>query len=54
MKIVALTGKNGGKLAELADVEVRVPHQGYSDRIQEIHIKIIHIIIFLIEQKVKG
>jgi D-sedoheptulose 7-phosphate isomerase len=54
MMVVALTGKNGGKLAELADVEVRVPHQGYSDRIQEIHIKIIHIIIFLIEQKVKG
>ena len=54
MKIVALTGKNGGKLAELADVEIRVPHQGYSDRIQEIHIKAIHIIIFLIEQKVKG
>jgi D-sedoheptulose 7-phosphate isomerase len=53
MKVVALTGKNGGKLAELADVEIRVPHQGYSDRIQEIHIKIIHIIIFLIEQKVK-
>jgi D-sedoheptulose 7-phosphate isomerase len=54
MKIVALTGKNGGKLADLADIEIRVPHQGYSDRIQEIHIKIIHIIIFLIEQKVKG
>ncbi len=54
MMVVALTGKNGGKLAELADVEIRVPHQGYSDRIQEIHIKIIHIIIFLIEQKVKG
>ncbi len=54
MMVVALTGKNGGKLADLADVEIRVPHHGYSDRIQEIHIKIIHIIIFLIEQKVKG
>lgn len=54
MMVVALTGKNGGKLTELADVEIRVPHQGYSDRIQEIHIKAIHIIIFLIEQKVKG
>lgn len=54
MMVIALTGKNGGKLAELADVEIRVPHHGHSDRIQEIHIKIIHIIIFLIEQKVKG
>jgi len=53
MKVVALTGKTGGKLAELADVEIRVPHDGYSDRIQEIHIKIIHIIILLIEQKIK-
>lgn len=47
---VALTGKNGGKLAELADFEIRVPHMGYADRIQEIHIKIIHIWIGLIEK----
>jgi len=52
MKIVALTGKGGGELADLADIEIRVPHMGFSDRIQEIHIKIIHIIILLIEQKV--
>lgn len=49
MKVVALTGKNGGELAELADVEIRIPHFGYADRIQEIHIKVIHIIIQLIE-----
>ncbi|MCG8306419.1 MAG: D-sedoheptulose 7-phosphate isomerase [Cytophagales bacterium] len=53
MKVVVLTGKNGGKLAEIADIEIRVPHMGFSDRIQEIHIKIIHILIYLIEQKVK-
>ncbi len=50
MKVVALTGKDGGKLASMADVEIRVPHHGYSDRIQEIHIKIIHIIILLVEE----
>src|SRR5512133_1327087 len=49
MKVVALTGKTGGRLAEIADVEVRVPHQGYSDRIQEIHIKVIHILIQIVE-----
>jgi D-sedoheptulose 7-phosphate isomerase len=49
IKIVALTGKSGGKLAKLADVEIRVPHNGYSDRVQEIHIKVIHILIDLIE-----
>lgn len=51
MKIIVLTGKDGGKLAGLADVEIRVPHFGYADRIQEIHIKAIHILIQLIEKE---
>ncbi|WP_421977495.1 D-sedoheptulose 7-phosphate isomerase [Roseivirga seohaensis] len=50
MKVIALTGKNGGELAELADIEIRVPHMGYADRVQEIHIKVIHILIQLIEK----
>lgn len=54
MKVIALTGNHGGKLSEISDVEIRVPHIGYSDRIQEIHIKIIHIIILLIENKIKN
>jgi D-sedoheptulose 7-phosphate isomerase len=49
MHIIGLTGKSGGKLAELCNVELRVPHSGYSDRIQEIHIKIIHSLIHFIE-----
>jgi D-sedoheptulose 7-phosphate isomerase len=49
MKVVLLSGKDGGKLAGLADVEIRVPHFGYADRIQEIHIKVIHILIQQIE-----
>ena len=51
MKVVLLTGKDGGQLAGLADVEVRVPHFGYADRIQEVHIKVIHIFIQLIESQ---
>lgn len=51
MKVVLLTGKDGGKLAGHADVEIRVPHFGYADRIQEIHIKIIHLFILLIEKQ---
>jgi D-sedoheptulose 7-phosphate isomerase len=50
MAAVVLTGKDGGKLSSLADVEIRVPHLGYADRIQEVHIKIIHILILLIEK----
>jgi len=44
-------GKNGGKINGLADVEIRVPHFGYADRVQEIHIKVIHILILLIEKE---
>lgn len=50
MKVVILSGKDGGKLAGLADVEIRVPHFGYADRVQEIHIKVIHIFMLLIEK----
>lgn len=50
MKVVILSGKDGGNLAELADIEVRVPHFGFADRIQEVHIKVIHIMIQLIEK----
>lgn len=50
LTIISLTGKDGGKLASLSNVEIRVPHFGYADRIQEIHIKVIHILILLIEQ----
>jgi len=52
MKIVLLTGKDGGKMADLADVEIRVPHFGFADRIQEIHIKVIHSLILSIESLV--
>ena len=50
MKIIGLTGKDGGKLAELCDVEIRAPKSDYADRAQEIHIKIIHSLIHYIEQ----
>lgn len=50
MKVIALTGKDGGKLAELADIEIRAPYSKWSDRAQEIHIKIIHSLIHYIER----
>jgi D-sedoheptulose 7-phosphate isomerase len=50
IKVVGLTGKSGGELADFCDVEIRVPHTGYADRIQEIHIKIIHSLIHYIEE----
>ena len=50
MKTIVLTGKDGGKLAGLADVEIRAPHSTFADRAQEIHIKVIHSLILGIEQ----
>lgn len=50
IKIVGLTGKDGGKMAPLCDVEIRAPHSQYADRAQEIHIKVIHSLIDFIER----
>lgn len=49
MIVVGLTGKDGGKMAGLCDVEIRAPHSKYADRAQEIHIKVIHSLIQYIE-----
>ena len=49
MKVIGLTGKSGGAIAELCDVEIRAPHSEYADRAQEIHIKVIHSMIDFIE-----
>ncbi|HCA42991.1 MAG TPA: D-sedoheptulose 7-phosphate isomerase [Bacteroidetes bacterium] len=53
MKIIGLTGKDGGKMASLCDVEIRAPKSKYSDRAQEIHIKVIHSLIDFIEKNLK-
>jgi D-sedoheptulose 7-phosphate isomerase len=53
IKVISLTGKDGGKLTSLSDININVSHNGYADRIQEVHIKIIHILILLIEKFLK-
>ena len=50
MKVLALTGGDGGELALLSDYEIRIPWDGYSDRVQEMHIKCIHAMIDSIER----
>ncbi|MBO8415978.1 MAG: D-sedoheptulose 7-phosphate isomerase [Proteobacteria bacterium] len=47
---IMLLGKNGGKLKDLCDLPLIVPHSGYADRIQEVHTMIIHIMIRGIEE----
>jgi D-sedoheptulose 7-phosphate isomerase len=53
MKVVSLTGKEpGSAVAKLADVDICTPGGSkYSDRIQELHIKVIHILVELIERQ---
>ena len=56
MKVVALTALEPGAsldanpLAAAADVAVCAPRTPHSDRIQEIHIKVIHIVIEALEK----
>jgi D-sedoheptulose 7-phosphate isomerase len=49
MKVIGLTGKTGGEMAKLCDVEIRAPYSDFADRAQEIHIKVIHSLIDYIE-----
>ena len=53
MKVIGLTSEDGNKLSAVADVAVCAPRSAFSDRIQEIHIKVIHILIQLIEAELQ-
>ena len=50
LKVIALTGKEGSTLGRAADVEICAPGGAYADRAQELHIKVIHILIELVER----
>jgi D-sedoheptulose 7-phosphate isomerase len=52
MLVIGLTGKSGGEMANLCDVEIRAPHSEFADRAQEIHIKVIHSLIDFIENNI--
>ncbi len=52
VKVLALTGRTGTKLGQMADLEICTPGlTSYSDRIQELHIKVIHTLIELCERQ---
>jgi len=52
-KTIGLTGGNGGKLAEVADLALIVPSDS-TPRIQEAHITIGHIVCELVERELSG
>lgn len=56
MKVIALTGHNGGKMADILskdDVEVRVPSNSTA-RIQEVHLLVIHCLCDTIDERLFG
>ena len=52
--VIGLTGKDGGKMASICDIEIRAPHSKFADRAQEIHIKVIHSLIHGVEQALEN
>ncbi len=51
LKVIALTGRAGTPLVDLADIAIVTPGGRYADRVQELHIKVIHILIELVERR---
>ena len=49
--VIALTGRPGTPLGALADVEIATPSGTFADRVQELHIKVIHILVELLERQ---
>lgn len=51
MKVIGLTGSSNGRFPSLCDVCIETPKSEYADHIQEIHLKVMHILIGLVEQR---
>jgi D-sedoheptulose 7-phosphate isomerase len=51
MKVIALTGRAATPITELADIAIVTSGGKYADRVQELHIKVIHILIELVERR---
>ena len=51
LNVIVLTGQAKSDIADLADVYICTPGGNYADRVQELHIKVLHILIELIERK---
>jgi D-sedoheptulose 7-phosphate isomerase len=51
MRVIGLVGRPDSELAELSDVCICTPGGSFADRVQELHIKVIHILIELVERR---
>jgi len=50
VKVIILSGKQAPELMALSDVYICTPGGHFADRVQELHIKVLHILIELIER----
>ena len=53
IKVIALTGKEGGELAQVADVAIRVP-ETETYKIQELHLPVYHCLCLMLEERFFG
>lgn len=51
VRVIGLTGRAGSPLAAISDIAIVTPAGRYADRVQELHIKVIHILIELTERQ---
>ena len=51
MKVIGLTGRAGTPITDLADIAIVTTGGKYADRVKELHIKVIHILIELVERR---
>lgn len=51
LKVVVLSGRRSAELEALSDVYICTPAGKFADRVQELHIKVLHILIELIERR---
>jgi len=49
--VIILSGKRNSELEALSDVYICTPAGHFADRVQELHIKVLHILIELVERK---
>lgn len=50
MNVIVLTGRSGTELESIASVCICTPAGRFADRVQELHIKVLHILIELVER----
>lgn len=53
IKVIALTGQTGGRLAAYADITIKVP-ETETYLIQELHLPVYHCLCFMLEEKFFG